>query len=105
MRDPAVELRRLVGKFALLLAFVYVLALVAGVVSLVRGTSTSALGFVFLLLPAIAFAVSVQSAVELHQTSDPGRMKSLWPRCALYAAIGLGVLIAAVVIIDRMSNS
>jgi len=99
------ELRRVVGKLALLIAFVYLLALVAAVVGLAKGTSTSVLGLVFLLLPAAAFVISVRDAVRLHQTSDPERMKALWPRCALYAGIGLALLIAAVVIIDRMGNS
>lgn len=54
MRDPAMELRRVVGKFALLIAFVYVLALVAAVAGLAKGTSTPVLGYAFLLLPAVA---------------------------------------------------
>ncbi|AGZ40116.1 hypothetical protein [Actinoplanes friuliensis] len=104
MRDSAMELRRVVGKFALLLAFVYVLALVAGVVGLVKGTAP-VLGFVILLLPAAAFAVSVRDAVRLHQTSDTERMKSLWPRSALYAGIGSGLLIVAIAVIGKMGNS
>jgi len=31
-------------------------------------------------------------------------MKALWPRCALYAGIGLALLIAAVMIMDRMNT-
>ncbi|AGZ41111.1 hypothetical protein [Actinoplanes friuliensis] len=102
MRDPAVELRRVVGKFALLLAFVYVLALVAGVTALFKGTSMAVLGLVILLLPAAAFGVSVRDAVRLHRTSDPARMKVLWPRCALWAGVGSGLLIVAVVVVDRV---
>jgi hypothetical protein len=105
VRDQAMELRRVVGKFALLIAFVYVIALVAAVIGLAKGTSTPVLGYAFLLLPAAAFVVSVRDAVRLHQTSDPERMKALWPRCALYAGIGLALLSAAVMIIDRMNTA
>jgi hypothetical protein len=98
-------MQRLVGKFALLFAFVYVLVLLGGVVALVRGTSLPVLSWALMLVPAAAFVPSVVDAVRLHQTSDPGRMRELWRRCALYSVIGVVLLAATAVILNRMNAS
>jgi hypothetical protein len=98
-------MRRLVGKFALLFAFVYVLVLLGGVIALVRGTSLPLISWALILLPAAAFVPSVVDAVRLHQTSDPDRLRELWRRCALYSVIGIVLLVATAIVLDRMNAS
>jgi len=65
---PAAEMRLLVGKFALLLAFVYVLVLMSGLFRAVRGPELPVLGWVLFLLPGVAFVPAVMEAVRLHRT-------------------------------------
>ena len=96
------EMRRLVGKVALLIAFAYLLVLFGEVITLVQKTATPAVTWPLLILPAVAFVPSVTYAVQLHRTSDPDRMKILWPRCGLYALIGLALLIAAAAILNQV---
>jgi hypothetical protein len=103
--DSTTEMRRLVGKFALLFAFGYVLVLLGGVIALVRGSSLPLISWALILLPAAAFVPSVVDAVRLHQTSDPDRLKELWRRCALYSVIGIVLLVATAIILDRMNAS
>ena len=102
--DPATELRRLVGKFALLFAFIYVLVLMAGAFRAVRGPELPDIGWILFLLPGAAFVPAVKDAVRLHRTSDPERMTALWRRCALYSVIGMALVIAAAVSISKMDS-
>lgn len=99
------EMRRLVGKFALLFAFIYVLVLFGGVVALSQDTSVPVITWPLLLLPAPGFVVGVMDAIKLHRTSDPERMKVLWRRCALYTAIGMVLLIADAIILNQVNGS
>jgi hypothetical protein len=103
--NPTTEMQRLVGKFALLFAFVYVLVLLGGVIALVRGSSLPLISWALILLPAAAFVPSVVDAVRLHQTTDPDRMKQLWRRCALYSLIGIVLLATTAIILERMNTS
>jgi hypothetical protein len=102
--QSATEMRRLVGKFALLLAFVYLLVVMAGVFRAVRGPDLPAIGFALFLLPAAAFVPAVMDAVRLHRTSDPERMITLWRRCALYTVIGVMLIVASVVAVSKMGS-
>jgi hypothetical protein len=102
--QPATEMRRLVGKLALLSAFIYVLVLMAGVFRAVRGPELPTFGWVLFLLPGAAFVPAVLDAVRLHRTSDPERMTALWRRCALYSAIGVVLVISTVVGVSKMGS-
>jgi hypothetical protein len=102
--DPATELRRLVGKFALLFAFIYLLVLMAGAFRAARGPELPAIGWVLFLLPGAAFVPAVMDAVRLHRTSDPERMTALWRRCALYSVVGVVLVIATVVSISKINS-
>lgn len=93
-----------VGKLALLLAFVYVLVLVAAAVGVARGDGIPIIGYVLLLLPAAAFAAASRDAVKLHQASDSDQAGAVVKRCALYAGLGLLLLIAVGVTVDGMNN-
>lgn len=96
-------MRRLVGKLALLIAFVYLLVLVGGIITLAQHTSVSVITWPLLAIPAAAFGPAVVDAVQLHRTSDPDRMKKLWRRCGLYALIGLVLLIADAVLLNQVN--
>jgi len=97
------EMRRLVGKVALLIAFIYLLVLLGGVIALVQDVSVPAITWPLLILPAAAFIPSVGYAVQLHRISDPGRMKILWRRCGLCALTGIAMLIATAIILNQVN--
>jgi hypothetical protein len=61
--DSRVELRRLVGKAALLLAGIYILVLFAAVVAAMSGNQISAWGWPLLTLPGFAFVPAVTDAL------------------------------------------
>jgi hypothetical protein len=99
------QMRRLVGKVALLLAFVYLLVLFGGLVTLAQGQSGPAITWPLLIVPAAAFVPAVIFAIQLHRTSDPDRTRALWRQCALYTVIGLALLIADAVILSQVNAS
>jgi peptidoglycan/LPS O-acetylase OafA/YrhL len=101
--DPALEMRRLAGKVALLLAGIYVLVLFVVMVGVSKGTRLPVLEWVLLPLPAFAFGPAVVDAVRLHRTADPARMKPLWRRSLALAVLGSVVLVAEAMLIERMS--
>lgn len=82
-------MRRLVGKLAWLLAFVYVVVAVVSIVALMSDIPGAPLTYVLLLMPGFAFGPAVVDAVQLHRTADPAQTKELWRRCALYTGIGV----------------
>ncbi len=92
--EAKLTLQRWVGKVTFLLAFIYVLFLLGGVMTLVRGRDVSPFTWPLFVLPAIAFVPAVKFALALHQTSDPAKLPDLWKRCAVYAIIGLALTIA-----------
>jgi hypothetical protein len=98
------ELRRLVGKFALLFAFVYLLALIVGVIRLVQTHSLPLVNVSVLVTPGAAFVPAIVYAVRLHRTSDPQLMKTLWRHCAVYAVAGLAVLITGLIMLGQVKN-
>ncbi|WP_345631335.1 hypothetical protein [Rugosimonospora acidiphila] len=98
------EMRRLVGKFALLLAFVYILVLVGGVVTLAGRTSVPVITWPLILIPGAAFVPAAIDAVRLHRTTDSYRTTALWRRCALYTAIGLVLLIADAIALNQVNS-
>jgi hypothetical protein len=102
LRDPVRELQLVVGKVALLLTFVYILALVTAVMGIATGNRLPVLGYAFLLMPAVAFFISARDAIRLHRTADPDRARALWHNCALYGGIGLILLIAAGVSLNHL---
>jgi hypothetical protein len=102
--DPVLEMRRLAGKLALLLAGVYVLLLVGVVAGVSAGARIPLLEWLLLLVPAVPFVPSVLDALRLHRTSDPARLKMLWPRCLLLAVIGTALMFAAALMSERMNR-
>jgi hypothetical protein len=102
MTQPATELRRLVGKFALLFAFIYLLFLMTGVFRAIRGPSLPVEGWPLFLIPGGAFVPAVVNAVRLHRTSDSDRLKTMWPRCAAYTVAGMVLIVAGTIAIGKI---
>jgi hypothetical protein len=102
--QPAAELRRLVGKFALLFAFIYLLFLMTGVFRAIRGPSLAVEGWPLFLIPGAAFVPAVVNAVRLHRTSDPDRLKTLWPRCAAFTVAGMVLIVAGTIAISKIGS-
>lgn len=82
MTSDKIESARLMGKLALLLTFVYLLALAAGTVALVTQTDIPLTSYELLILPAVAFTPATVDAVRLHRTVDPDTTRALWHRVA-----------------------
>jgi len=103
--DPATELRLVVGKLGLFLAGCYALLLVAGVAVLAQGeTDIPPINLVAVLVPGFAFVPAAYYGVKLHTTSDPERMRVLWPKCAAYGVAGLVLLVVTVVALDQVNK-
>lgn len=103
MVNPTLEMRRLAGKFAFFFAGVYALVIFGAVVSTIAGEPLPLLEWPPLLIPGAAFASAVVDAVRLHRTADAAVMKWLWRRCLMYTAMGMALLVASVVIVQRMA--
>ncbi|ASW56801.1 hypothetical protein CIK06_25555 [Plantactinospora sp. KBS50] len=97
-------MQRLAGKFALLLAGIYVLFPFGMAVSTAAGEPIPLWGWPLLLLPAFLFAPAVIAAIRLHRTSDRDIGKRLWWRSLLLACTGF-VLVIAVALILGEANS
>jgi hypothetical protein len=86
--NPLLEVRRAAGEFALLLAGIYLLFLVAMAVGVFRDHTVPLSRGLLLLLPAVAFAPSVKDAIRLHRTENPDLTRKLWRRYVLLALAG-----------------
>ena len=104
MVNPRLEMQRLAGKFAFFFAGVYLLVLFGLVVSTASGDPIPLLGWPLILIPAGAFVPSCLAAVKLHRTTDGAALTDLWRRSLLYAAIGVVLMVAAVLIIERITS-
>jgi len=100
--NPTLEMRRLAGKFTLLVVFVYLLALFGMTVAVITGQGPHWLAWLLLPLPAVAFVPAAVAAVRLHRTQDPMETSRLWRRCVLLAAIGAALLAPAAVTAGRL---
>lgn len=103
MVNPTVEMRRLVGKFAFFFAGVYLLVLFGAAVSAATGEPPPLLAWPLLLLPAAAFVPAVLDGLRLHRTEDSAVMKALWRRCLLFIVIAMVLLVAGVLMVERMT--
>jgi hypothetical protein len=102
--QPRFALQRLVGKFALLFAFVYLLTLIAAVMYFVQH-GFDVLRMALIVVPGCAVVPAVFYAVRLHLASEPKRLADLWRRCAVYAVSGLVLTISAALTFGRMHGS
>jgi hypothetical protein len=101
--NPKVELQRVAGKFAFFFAGCYLLVLFGAAVTTVNGDPIPVLGWLLLLLPAAAFVPSVLDAVKLHRSADTAALSQLWWRTLAFAAVGLALLVAAAVLVERIT--
>lgn len=93
VEEAKLTLQRLVGKFALLFAFIYALMVAAGFIRVFQGDRVPVSTWLLLILPGIAFVPAVRDAVGLHRTTDPARLGLLWKRCGLSAVAGMALLV------------
>ncbi|SDT60788.1 hypothetical protein [Actinoplanes derwentensis] len=93
VEEAKLTLQRLIGKFALLFAFIYVLMVAAGFVRVAQGDQVPVSTWLLLVLPGIAFFPAVVDAVGLHRTADQARLRTLWRRCGLLAVAGMVLLV------------
>jgi hypothetical protein len=93
--EAKLTLQRVVGKFALLFAFIYLLTIFAGFVTLYQGDEVPVTTWLLLIPAGVAFVPAVVDAVNLHRTRDPDRLRKLWKRCGLLAVTGLVLLVVA----------
>ncbi|WP_306215024.1 hypothetical protein [Actinoplanes sp. RD1] len=104
MGDPKLEMQRLAGKVAFLLAGVYLIILFSAVVSTATGAPIPLIGWPLLLIPAAAFVPSVIGGVKLHRTTDAAVLSGLWWRSLGMAVAGLALAVAAVLIVGRIEG-
>jgi hypothetical protein len=92
--DPPLEMRRLAGKVAFLLAGIYVLFLFAAVVTLFNGRTLPLWKYGSILCPAALFIPSVLAGVRLHRTADKEQTRPLWRRSLILAVLGMVIVIS-----------
>jgi hypothetical protein len=102
--SETMEMRRLVGKFALLFAFVYVLVLAGGVITLVQHVSAPWITWPLIIIPAAAFVPAVVDAIRLHRTSDDDQTKALWRRCGLLTLVGMALVAVAAIVLNGVNS-
>lgn len=98
MLDPLLEMRRLAGKVAFLLAAFYLFSIYGGIIAFATGRPLPILKYVILLLLAAVFAPSVIAGIRLHQTTDRDQTKRLWRRSLSLAVLGAVILFANLLI-------
>ncbi|HET6480891.1 MAG TPA: hypothetical protein VFG35_12765 [Actinoplanes sp.] len=100
VEDAKLTLQRVVGKFALLFAFIYVLALLGVFVTLLQGDEVPVSTWLLLVPAGAVFVPAVVDAVNLHRTREPDRLSKLWKRCGLLALTGMALLVIASFVVD-----
>jgi hypothetical protein len=107
MMGPAeakLNLQRLVGKFTLFFALIYLQILIAVVFVAFRGGSRPLVVWLLLLVPMIAFVPAVVDAINLHRTKEQEKLGRLWRRCGLLGVGGMALLIAAALVIGEIDR-
>ena len=90
--DPATGLRRVAGKLVLFLVGCWLVVLVAGVAGAFRGATLEPLNFAIMLIPGCALVPAAYFAAGMYRTTDPERVRQIWPKVVVYAVAGLVLL-------------
>lgn len=98
------ELRRLTGKFALLVTFIYLLMLLGAAYGLHHDGSLPPLAYALILAPAAGFVLATIDAIGLHRAREPERSKTLHRRCAVHTLIALALLVCTAVSISHLQH-
>jgi hypothetical protein len=103
--SPGTDARRALGKLALFLAGVWALLLVIGIAVAAQGTlNIPVITWPLLIVPGFAFAPAAFYVIKLHQTEDTIMEKSLLGKAWSYAAAGLALGVAVVVILNHVNG-
>ena len=106
MTSTATEFQRLLGRFVLFLAGVWVLVLIAGITGSFRGASIPLMNWAIILVPGCAFVPATYYAVKLQMPKTSGEeVKALWPKAAGYGVAGIALLISAGYSLYRMGQA
>jgi hypothetical protein len=91
LEDPALRLRKVVGKFVLLLAGVWVMVLIASMVSATQPGSVDVpvFNWVMAVGPGFALLPGAYASVKLLRSQDADEIKSRSVMSAIYGAAGL----------------
>lgn len=106
MDDPALQLRKVVGKFVLLLAGVWAMLLIAAVALLPRdnGVGLPGMNWMMAVLPGCALVPGAYVSMRLLRTDEPDRISELWIQAAIYGVAGVAIGISSVVALVKMRN-
>lgn len=102
--EAKLNLQRLVGKFSLLFALIYVQILIAAVVVAFRDGLQPLVVWLLLLVPMLAFAPATVDAVKLHRTREPESLRRLWRRCGLLGVSGMALLVVVALVIGDVDR-
>jgi hypothetical protein len=89
----------------LILAGCWVLVMIAVVVALAQGdTKIPVVNGMSAIVPGFALVPGAYLSVKLRRTKDPEQIKTLWPRSALYGAVGLILGIGTFVLLAQVQK-
>jgi len=96
VEDPALRLRKVIGKFVLLLAGVWVMILIASIASAAQPGSVDVpvFNWVMALGPGFALVPGAYVSLKLLRSHDAEEIKSRSVMSAIYGAAGLVIGIA-----------
>jgi hypothetical protein len=100
----AIEGRRIVGKFVLLLAGAWLVVLLAGIGGIINGAAIPWENWGIILIPGCAFVPATYFAVKLHMTTDPEQLKQFLQKAVIYGLAGLVLLIGAGYSLSQMEQ-
>jgi hypothetical protein len=103
--DAATGLRRVAGKLVLFLAGCWLLVLIAGVAGAFRGAKIEPLNFAIMLVPGCALVPAAYFTIGMLRSTDPERVRQLWPKVVVYALAGLVLLFGTAYGLYEMGRS
>ncbi|GLW33362.1 hypothetical protein [Actinoplanes regularis] len=103
VEEAKLGLKRTVGKFALLFASIYLMAIIALFITLHQGDEVPVTTWLLMIPPGVAFAPAVLDAINLHRAQEPDRLRRLWKRCGILAVTGMVLLVVASYVVGEIN--
>lgn len=106
MADPGTNARRALAKLVLIFAGIWLLLIVGQTVVLAQGKlHVPVINWPAMITPGFAFAPAAYYAIKVQLSGDQAAQKALLGRAWLYAAIGIVLAVAVIVILYQMNAS